>query len=345
MSLQVSPLTFFKPNYTAQDKKRELGATMINYIIRRILLALLVILLVSFSIFVLVRMLPGDPIEMKLSQNMMVEMTPEMLATARHELGLDRPIIIQYVDWVGNLLRGDFGNSILHHYDIGRELGNRVVVSLLIGVPAFILALILGPLLGTISAIRRGKPIDTIVTAIANIGITAPTFWIGILLIIVLGVRLDLLPNFGYTLPWVDFGRSVRQSIMPVFVTALAPIAMATRQARASVLETLGVDYIRTAWAKGLNERKVIIRHVMKNSMLPVVTMMGTMFRILIGNAVIVETVFVIPGMGSLLVSSVLAHDYPVVQAIIVVMTTIVVLSSLIVDLIQGWLDPRIQYE
>ena len=318
---------------------------MLNYIIRRILLALLVIVLVSFSVFVLVRLLPGDPIEMKLSQNMMVEMTPEMLEAARDAAGLNRPVLVQYADWLGGLVRGDFGMSILHYYDIGSELGSRVVVSLLIGVPAFILALIIGPLLGVISAIRRGKAIDTIVTTLANIGITAPMFLVGILLMFVFGIRLNWLPNFGYTLPWVDFGRSIRQSIMPVFVTALAPIAMAARQSRASVLETLGVDYIRTAWAKGLNERKVVIRHVMKNSMLPVVTMMGTMFRILIGNAVIVETVFLIPGMGNLLVSSVLAHDYPVVQAVIVVMTIIVVISSLVVDLIQGWLDPRIQYE
>lgn len=163
--------------------------------------------------------------------------------------------------------------------------------------------------------------------------------------ILVFGVTLNLLPNFGYTLPWVNFGQSVRQSIMPVFVTALAPIASAARQTRASVLETLGEDYTRTAWAKGLNERKVIIKHVLKNSMLPVVTLMGSMFRIIIGGAVIVETVFVIPGMGMLMVDSVMARDYPVTQAIIVVMTAIVVLSNLVVDLVQGWLDPRIQYE
>jgi len=318
---------------------------MVNYIIRRVLLALLIILLVSFTVFVLVRQLPGDPIEMILSQNMLIEMTPEMIAEARAARGLDRPVVVQFVYWLGNLLRGDFGISILHNYNIGSELGNRVVVSLLIGVPAFIVAMIVGPFLGVISAIRRGKAIDTVVTAIANIGITAPTFWIGILLIFVFGVTLNILPNFGYTLPWVNFGQSVRQSIMPVFVTALAPIASAARQTRASVLETLGEDYTRTAWAKGLNERKVIIKHVLKNSMLPVVTLMGSMFRIIIGGAVIVETVFVIPGMGMLMVDSVLARDYPVTQAIIVVMTVIVVLSNLIVDLVQGWLDPRIQYE
>lgn len=318
---------------------------MLNYIARRILLALLIILLVSFTVFVLVRLLPGDPIEMMFSQRMLMDMTPEMLEEARAARGLDRPVVVQYFDWLSRVVRGDFGVSILHDYDIGRELGSRVVVSLLIGVPAFIIALIVGPLLGTISAIRRGKAIDTVVTTVANIGITAPPFWIGILLIIVFGVRLNLLPNFGYTLPWVNFGQSIRQSIMPVFVTALVPIATAARQSRASVLETLGDDYIRTAWAKGLNERKVVVRHVMKNSMLPVVTVMGSMFRILIGNAVIVETVFVIPGMGNLLVTSVLAHDYPVVQAVILVMTVIVVVSNLIVDLVQGWLDPRIQFE
>ncbi len=157
-------------------------------------------------------------------------------------------------------------------------------------------------------------------------------------------MTLKLLPSYGYTLPWDNFAMSVKQSILPVIVIALGPIASTSRQMRSCVLETLGEDYIRTAWAKGLNEKKVILKHVIKNSLMPVITLQGTMLRIIIGSAVVVETVFVIPGIGKLMVDSMLASDYPVVQAVTLVMTLIVVLSSLIVDLLYGWIDPRIQY-
>jgi peptide/nickel transport system permease protein len=208
-----------------------------------------------------------------------------------------------------------------------------------------LLGLIIGPLLGIISAVRRGKFIDNLVTVIANIGITVPTFWLGIIMIFFFGLRLKILPLFGYTFPWDNLGMSIKQSIMPIFVLALGPIAFSARQMRASVLEVLGEDYTRTGWAKGLNERKVIWRHVIKNAMMPVITLQGTMLRNVIGGAVVVETVFVVPGMGKFLVDGILSRDYPVVQAVTVVMTIIVVLSNLLVDLLYGWVDPRIQYE
>jgi peptide/nickel transport system permease protein len=318
---------------------------MLNYIVRRLLHAVVIIILVSFAVFILVRALPGDPIDMLVTQNVMVTLTDEQVEQIRHEKGLDRPVLVQYADWLSKVVRGDFGLSIMHNYDIGKELASRVTVSLLLGLTAFVISLIVGPLLGVISAIRRGKFVDNLVTVLANIGITAPQFWIGILLIFLLGLKLKWLPSYGYTLPWDNFAMSVKQSVMPVFVIALGPIASTSRQMRSSVLETLGEDYIRTSWAKGLNEKKVILRHVIKNSLMPVITLQGTMLRIIIGSAVIVETVFVIPGMGKLMVDSMLANDYPVVQAVTLVMTLIVVLSSLIVDLLYGWIDPRIQYE
>ena len=318
---------------------------MLNYIIRRLLYAILIIIIVSFAVFCIVRLLPGDPIEMILSQNMLVQLTPEMYEELRHEKGLDRTLLVQYVDWLSKVARWDFGLSIMHNYDIGKELGSRVTVTLLLGISAFIFGVVIGSLLGMVSAVRRGKLVDNFVAAIANIGITAPVFWTAILLIVFFGLKLGWLPIYGYTLPWKNFGLSVRQSVMPVFVIALSPMASSARQMRSSALEVLGEDYIRTAWAKGLKERAVIFKHVLKNSMMPVVTLQGTLLRNIIGGSVVVETVFVIPGLGKLLVDSMFSQDYPVVQAVTLVMTLVIVVTSLIVDLLYGWLDPRIQYE
>ncbi len=181
---------------------------MINYIIRRILQCILILILVSLTVFLLVRQLPGDPVEMLVSQNTLVELTPEMYEQVRREEGLDKPVLVQYANWVWDMLHGDFGNSILHNYDIASELGSRIVVTLMLGLTAFVISIIIGPLVGIICAIRRGKFIDNLLTVLANIGITAPSFWVGILLIYVFGVVLKILPVYGYTLPWDNFALS-----------------------------------------------------------------------------------------------------------------------------------------
>ena len=317
---------------------------MLTYIVRRLLHALLVIVLVSMAVFLLVRMMPGDPIEMLYAENALVTLTPENIAELRHMHGLDRPVPVQYIEWLSKIIQGDFGRSLMRQFDIGSEIGNRATVTILLGFGSFITGLIIGPLLGIISAIRRGKFVDNLVAVIANIGITAPQFWIAILLIFFFGLKLNILPMRGYTLPWVSFFQSIKESILPIFVGALGIIASTARQTRSSVLETLGEDYIRTAWAKGMNERKVLLKHVLKNSLMPVVTLSGTMLRMVVGGSVIIETIFVIPGMGKMMVDGMLSRDYPVVQATTLIMTVVVVLSSLIVDLMYGWLDPRIQY-
>jgi len=317
---------------------------MLTYIIRRLLHALLVIVLVSMIVFLLIRLMPGDPIEMLYAENTLTHLTPEDLDEIRQMHGLNDPIPVQYVNWLAKIVRGDLGKSLMRGFDIGKEMANRVTVTLLLGISSFIIGIIIGPLLGIISAIRRGKFIDNLVAVFANIGITAPQFWIAILLIYFFGLKLKLLPLYGYALPWVDFWACIRYSILPVFVGSLGMIASTARQTRSSVLETLGEDYIRTAWAKGMRERKVIFGHVLKNSLMPVVTLGGTMLRMIVGGSVVVETIFAIPGMGKMMVDGMLSHDYPVVQAVTLIMTIVVVLSSLLVDLLYGWLDPRIQY-
>jgi peptide/nickel transport system permease protein len=301
------------------------------------------------AVFLLIRMLPGDPIEILMTQNeiqnAMSNPDPQYYENLRHELGMDKPLPVQYVSWLIKVLQGDFGSSIIRGYNIMDDMKTRMLVTIMLGLVSFIISNIVGALLGIVSAIRRGKLIDSIVTLIANIGITAPSFWIAILCIYVFGYILGWLPLYGYTLPWKDFGLSIRQSIMPVFVMALGPIASTARQTRSSVLEVLGEDHVRTAWAKGLREKCVISRHVLKNSLMPVITLQGTMIRLIFGGSAIVETIFVIPGMGQMMVSGMLSHDYPVVQAVTIIMTVVVVIANLLVDLLYGWVDPRIQYE
>jgi peptide/nickel transport system permease protein len=252
---------------------------------------------------------------------------------------------VQYCDWLWHAVRGDLGKSILYHYSVMEEIGKRLPITLYLGLSAFIIGCIVGPLLGVISAVRRGTWIDSLVTILANIGITAPSFLIGIVLIYVLGLYLGLFPVYGYTSPFVDLWRNLRQSFMPILVFATFPVASAARQTRSSVIEVMQQDYVRTAWAKGLSERVIIVRHVLKNALTPVVTLQGMQLRNIIGGSVVIETVFAIPGMGKLAVDGMLSQDYTVVQGVILVMVVVVVLSNLIVDVLYGWLDPRVQYE
>jgi peptide/nickel transport system permease protein len=236
------------------------------------------------------------------------------------------------------------GQSILFHYSVTEEVARRFPISLSLGLMALLVGVVIGPLLGAVSAVRRGTWLDTLLTLTATVGITAPSFWIGIVLIYVFGLKLGLLPIYGYTSPLEDVWTSLQQSILPVAVLAVFPVAAAARQTRSSVLEVLQQDYIRTARAKGLSEPTTIVRHVLKNALMPVATLQGEVFRNIVAGSVVVETVFVIPGMARLLISGMLAQDYPVVQGVILVVAIAVVLANLAVDILYALLDPRIQY-
>jgi peptide/nickel transport system permease protein len=303
-----------------------------------------VIVIVSVIVFLLVRAMPGDPVEMIIYRDQMTNYTPEMIEALKEQKGLNGPLPYQYVRWLGNVLHGDFGKSISYGFDIGPQMKDRLVITLIIGFAAFFIGLIVGPILGLISAIRRGGWIDDVVTVFANVGITAPQFWVAIVCLFLFSVKLGWLPMYGFTLPWDNFSLSFRQAILPVFVSCVFGLSGNARQMRSSVLETLGEDYIRTAWAKGLNERKVLLKHVIKNSLLPIVAMQGISIRMIFGGSVIVETVFVVPGMGKFMVDAMNAQDFSIIQAVTLVLTVVIVLANLAVDLLYGWLDPRIQY-
>jgi peptide/nickel transport system permease protein len=317
---------------------------MITYLIRRVIQSLIVLAIVSILVFVAMRMLPGDPIRMIITASNTESFTEEQIAQVRHEHGLDRSLYIQYIAWVGDLFKGDMGDSILQKVPVSDEIIRRIPITFHLGILAFIIGQLLGIPVGIVSAVRRGTWLDTLVTTISNLGITVPSFWLGILLMYFFGLYLNWLPIMGYTSPFTDFWLNSKQLIMPVFCLAVFPIAATARQTRSSMLEIMRQDYIRTAWSKGLKERSVIIRHALKNGMIPIITLAGMGVPMIVGGAVLIETVFNIPGMGRLAVTSVLNQDYPYVQGIVIIISAAVLLVNFIVELIYGWLDPRIRY-
>jgi peptide/nickel transport system permease protein len=317
---------------------------MITFIVRRIILALIVLVIVTLIIFMTMRILPGDPIYMIMTRGDMDKVTIEQINEIRHEFGLDKPLIVQYASWFSGVFRGDLGISIIQRQPVIKEIVRRVPITLNLSILALLIAVSIGIPAGAICALRRGTWIDTIVTILANTGITIPVFWLGVMLIYIFSLRLHLLPVQGYTSPLIDLGKNLRQIIMPVFCLSIFAIASITRQTRSSMLEVMRQDYIRTAWAKGLKERLVVTRHALKNGLIPVVTLLGMSLSHIIGGSVLIETVYNIPGMGRMAVNAVFSHDYPVVQGFILLIAIAVLTVNLIVDLSYGWLDPRIRY-
>jgi peptide/nickel transport system permease protein len=305
---------------------------------------ILVLLIVTIIVFLMIRLLPGDPILMYLTTTDLQEITREEVAVIKHDLGLDRPLVVQYFDWLGHVVTGDLGTSIIHRGKVGDDIKRRLPITLHIGGLAFIISIIIGIPMGVIAAVRRGTWLDSVLTSLGNLGITIPVFWLGILLIYAFGLKLDWLPVFGYTSPFKDLALNTRQIILPVFCLAVPPIASAVRLTRSSMLEVMRQDYVRTAWSKGLKERAVIMRHALKNGLIPVVTLKGISLATIVGGSVLVETVFSIPGMGRLAVEALFSQDYTVVQAVILVTSVVVLAINLLVDLSYGWLDPRVRY-
>jgi peptide/nickel transport system permease protein len=317
---------------------------MTTFIIRRVLQILLVLVIVTAIVFLMVRLLPGDPILMYMTAQDMEITSHEQIDQIRHEFGLDRPMIVQYFDWLGHVCRGDLGNSLINRVKISEEIVNRVPITLHLGILAFVLSVIVGIPMGVIAAVKRGTWIDSLLTSLGNLGITMPIFWLGILLIYLFGLQLNWLPINGYVSPGRNFWESTRSVILPVFCMAVPPIASAVRMTRSSMLEVLRQDYIRTARSKGLKEQVVIVKHALKNGLIPVVTLKGMSLAHIVGGSVIIETVFSIPGMGRYAVQGLFAQDYAVVQAVMLVVGAVVLIANLLVDMTYGWLDPRIRY-
>ncbi|HTY81700.1 MAG TPA: ABC transporter permease [Dehalococcoidales bacterium] len=318
---------------------------MTSFIARRLVQALFILLLVTLIVFFVMRLLPGDPILIYLAQTSDLNtMNPDQIQVLRAHYGLDKPIMVQYFNWLENITHLNFGISIYWNVPVFKLLKERIPVTLYIGVIALILGTVFGLLSGILAAVRRGKVFDRIVLPLTYLGISVPVFWLGILMIYFFGLELRWLPLAGYTSPFTNLGMSLKQIIMPVICMSIFALAANARQMRSSMLEVIRQDYIRTAWSKGLRERIIVIKHALKNSLIPVITLMGMSLGHLFGGSVLVEQVFAIPGMGRLSVQAITGHDYIVVQAVTFCTAFIILLANLAVDISYGFLDPRIRF-
>src|SRR5437762_9318241 len=318
---------------------------MSRYVIRRLLIAVPVIFGISLVLFTILALAPGDPFE-ELATNPNVP--PEVRQNLRAKFGLDDPLPVRYARWLGAMLHGDWGFSFVSRVDVDTLILQRLPTSLFVLGSAQILGLLVALPIGTYSALRPYSIFDQIATTLAFIGFSLPTFFTGLLFILLLSIHLDWLP-FIYRSDisgtgWRWYWEHIRQAIMPVAVLGLAQAASMTRFMRAAVLDVIRLDYVNTARAKGLSEGVTLVKHVVRNALIPVVTLVALQIPGIFGGAIVTEQIFRVPGIGSLLIASILANDTPVVMAVTFVLSCLVLLSNLAADLLYGWLDPRISY-
>lgn len=312
-----------------------------TYIIRRIILSVLVIWIVTILSFLLMHVMTGDPAAIMLGS----EASQEQINALRHELLLDQPLIVQYGHWLKNVLTGNLGTSLKYQDKVVDLIGQRLPITIYLSLLALFLSIVIGITAGVICAVRRGSNLDSAITILVNTGISLPMFWLGIIGIYLFGLKFGWLPIQGYTSPFQNFSLSIRKTIMPVICLAIPSIAVIARQTRSSMLEVIRQDYIKTAWSKGLRERVIVFNHGLKNALIPIVTLIGLQLRIVVSGSVVVETVFNIPGMGRLLVNATFDKDFISVQAITLVIAIVVLMANLLVDISYGWLDPRIRFD
>ena len=308
---------------------------MTQYVIRRLLIILPVLVLITIAVFAAIRFIPGDPARLMGSGPSMI--TQETYEQIKAYHGLDKPVIMQYFIFMSNLFQGDLGTSIHTGLPVTQEIMHKLPTTLRLVISALVIASVVGIVAGTISAVRQYSIFDYITTLFIMFAISVPIFWLGLLLMLLFSVYLGWLPVSGTG--------SVRHMVLPIATLTAAITAMISRMVRSSVLDVLQQDYVRTARAKGLSEVRVILRHVLKNSFIPVVTTIGLMAGGLLTGTVVVEVVFAWPGMGRLLVEGILSRDYPVVQGLALVLGVWFVLINLAVDISYAYLDPRIRYQ
>jgi len=316
---------------------------MRRYILRRLLQALPVLLIVTFMVFALMLAIPGDPVRALIGPGEALD--PEQIEILRREHHLDEPVLVQYVLWLGKVLVGDLGRSTQYQRPVGPELRGRAATTLQFGIVAWILAVLIGVSAGVVSAVYRGKALDFVVTVLSIGGVAIPNFWLGIMAILIFGVTLGWLPTQGYVDIFVDPVQSLRHMILPAFALGITSCALIMRQSRSAMLEVLAQDFMRTARAKGLRERTVVWVHALRNALLPVVTVFGLQIGRIFSGAVVIETLFGIPGMGHLIVQAVFARDFMVVQGAVLLMALAVLAANLATDIAYAWLDPRIKYD
>jgi len=315
---------------------------VLRYFIRRVLALIPVFFLMTVIVFLLIRLVPGDPVDVMYGAE---GLDPARRAALERSLGLDQPLVVQYVKWLGRALSGDLGRSYRAQMPVLQLILQRLPATLYLSLAALVFSVALAIPLGILSAIRRNSWADLGAIGFAILGISLPQFWSGIMLVLIFAVWLRWLPSIGFVPPQEDFFKFLRHLTLPAITLGWSLAGTTTRLTRSSVLEELGRDYVRTARGKGLPESHVLWRHALRNALIPTVTMVGLQLAFLIGGAVVVETVFAWPGIGLLVVDSIFARDYPVVQGVILTVAVLVVLVNLLVDFIYTILDPRIRLE
>lgn len=310
---------------------------MLRYIVRRLLQGIVVIFLISVTTFGLMHLAPGDPIRLLTGQNN-ARMTPEQLENIRAHWGLDKPFYEQYLTWLSNALRGDFGTSLIRRgVPVSDMVGEATVVTVKLNVISWLVALVISMPLGMIAALRRNSKFDYFTMLGSTFGIALPTFWVGLMLIVLFAGRWEILPSSGLT-SWKSY-------ILPVVVLTIDQAAVYARLMRSSTLEVMTQDYVNVARSKGLAEWPIVIRHVARNALLPIVTIIGLRFSFILSGTIVVEQIFGLPGLGRMFLDSVLRQDYQVVQAIVFLFAVVVVISNLLTDLAYAYIDPRIRIQ
>lgn len=311
---------------------------MLGFVLRRLAATIPTLFVVSLVIFAIIHLAPGDPAQLILGE----DATPQALASLRAALGEDKPLPAQYVAWLAAFARGDMGRSLATNEPVLHAILSRVPVTLELAILALAVAIVIGIPLGILAALRRGSAVDVLATGAALVGVSLPTFVFALLGILVFSLWLRILPPSGYVPFWEDPGRNLRLMLMPSVVLGAALAGILARLTRSGMLETLGADFVRTARAKGLAPRAVVLHHALRNALLPVVTILGIEAGTLLGGAIVTESIFTLPGVGKLVVDSIFARDFPLVQATIVFLALARIGANLAADIAFALLDPRI---
>lgn len=316
---------------------------MTTYLLKRLALVIPTLLGITLVVSLAVRFLPGDVIDQLLGDDASF-VNPETRAAMEERFSLDQSPIEAYINWTSDLVQGDLGRSLISGRAITEDLKGRLPVTMQLGAMGLIVAVLIAIPVGVLSAVRQDGPVDYVTRSLAVVLLSTPNFWIGLMAITYGFILFDWTPPLGYSKPWEDLGSNLRSLWIPALILGTHATGSIMRVMRATMLEVLRQDYVRTAWAKGLRERTIIIRHALRNAFIPVLTVIGLQIPSLVGGTVILERIFSIPGMGNYLLNSIQQRDYPVVQAVVLVTAFVVVFSNLIVDLAYAIIDPRIRY-
>jgi peptide/nickel transport system permease protein len=312
---------------------------MTRFLARRLLQMIPVLFFVTLIIFALINLIPGDAARLFLGE----EATPDAIAALRHEMGLDKPLYVQYVRWVGRMAHGDFGYSFKDHRPVLQTLLEKLPVTAELTAGALLIAWALAIPAGVLAAWRQRTAVDYGASAAALGGLSIPNFWLGIMLIYLFAVHLRWLPASGFVPITENLGRNLRALIMPAFNLGIVLAAVVMRQLRSSMLEVMSADFVRTAKAKGLAQTVVLVRHALRNAVIPVITVMGIQLGTLLGGAIITETIFAVPGLGQLAVNSIYGRDYPMLEGVVIASAVAILAVNLLVDIVYSLIDPRIK--